>query len=293
MPKQKRVAAIQDICCAGKCSLTIALPVLSAAGLSCSILPTSVLSTHTGGFSDVYDRDLTEDILPIVRHWKKEGLYFDALYSGYLCSPEQIETVMAVVELLGSDVPSPLLMVDPAMGDGGALYRLCTPGMVVKMAKLAAAADILVPNVTEAAFLLGMDFRPPPHSEAYVGALLNGLAGLCGGDIVLTGVSMTDAEIGCACLEKERREVRYLMEKREIGSYHGTGDLFASALLGGVVQGHPLIPSIRWAMQFVCASIRRTRLEAVKERDGLLFEPHLSDYAKAVFGGKNSAPLYI
>ncbi len=287
MQKQKRVAAIQDICCAGKCSLTIALPVLSSAGISCSILPTAVMSTHTGGFSDVYGRDLTEDILPIIHHWKKEGLSFDALYSGYLCSPEQIETVITAVELLGTNTSSPLLMVDPAMGDGGSLYRLCTPDMVVKMAKLCAAADIVVPNVTEAAFLLGMDFRPPPHSETYIGSLLAGLAGLCKGDIVLTGVSFTEAELGCACLERDRMAIHYLMEKRETGSYHGTGDLFASALLGGVIQGQSLISAIRLAMQFVCASIRRTRLDVEKERDGLSFEPYLPYYAKAICDGKN------
>ena len=247
MQKQKRVAAIQDICCAGKCSLTIALPVLSSAGISCSILPTAVMSTHTGGFSDVYGRDLTEDILPIIHHWKKEGLSFDA----------------------------------------GSLYRLCTPDMVVKMAKLCAAADIVVPNVTEAAFLLGMDFRPPPHSETYIGSLLAGLAGLCKGDIVLTGVSFTEAELGCACLERDRMAIHYLMEKRETGSYHGTGDLFASALLGGVIQGQSLISAIRLAMQFVCASIRRTRLDVEKERDGLSFEPYLPYYAKAICDGKN------
>ena len=279
---QKKAAVIQDICCAGKCSLTIALPVLSAAGVSCSILPTAVMSTHTGGFRNVHGRDLTEDILAIVRHWKREGLSFDALYSGYLYSSAQVETVKTAISLLRAAAMPPLLMVDPAMGDGGTLYRLCTPDMVEKMADLCAQADLIVPNITEAAFLLGEVYQTPPHTKPYIERLLKGLSKLCKGNIVLTGVALTSSELGCACLEGQGGAVQYVMGERKEGAYHGTGDLFASALLGGLLHGRSLEYAIHLAMALVSDAIVKTQRENGPEREGVLFEPCLADYSKAL-----------
>ena len=154
----KRAAAIHDLSGVGKCSLTVILPILSAAGIECAALPTAVLSTHTGGFGEVVCRDLTEDMLPIARHWRREHIGFDALYSGYLASYQQIGLVRETFGLLrGSRT---LVMVDPVMGDDGRLYSLYTPEMARGMADLCACADIIVPNLTEAAILLGRDYRP-------------------------------------------------------------------------------------------------------------------------------------
>ena len=285
---QKKAVVIQDICCAGKCSLTIALPVLSAAGVSCSILPTAVMSTHTGGFSSVHARDLTADILPIVHHWKREGLSFDALYSGYLYSSAQIETVRGAMELLRRAAHPPLMLVDPAMGDGGTLYRLCTPDMVAKMADLCARADLIVPNVTEAAFLVGAAYQPPPHTRSYIENLLNGLSKLCKGSIVLTGVGLTPEELGCVCLEGQNGSARYMMEQREKGAYHGTGDLFASALLGGLLNGLSLEAAVRPAMALVRDSISKTRRENGNEREGVLFEPCLEAFSRRLSAGRET-----
>lgn len=284
---QKNVVAIQDICCAGKCSLTIALPVLSAAGISCSVLPTAVFSTHTGGFSDVYSHDLTADIAPIVQHWLREEIWFDALYSGYLFSADQIETVKAVIEMFRSEAlrtgkTMPRVLVDPAMGDGGKLYRLCTPDMVTKMAELCGLADLIVPNVTEAAFLLGEPQLELPHTRTYIDKLMQGLTNRFTGDIVLTGVSLSAGEIGCICRNRRDESAVYLTEDREEGAYHGTGDLFSSALLAGLLHNQPLQEAVTSAMCLVSRTIRQTVQQGAAERDGLLFESCMEDFIKSV-----------
>ncbi len=284
---QKNVVAIQDICCAGKCSLTIALPVLSAAGITCSVLPTAVFSTHTGGFSDVYSHDLTADILPIVQHWLREGIWFDALYSGYLFSSEQIEAVKAIMEMfrceaLRTGKTMPGVLVDPAMGDGGKLYRLCTPDMVNKMGELCGLADLIVPNVTEAAFLLGEPQLESPYSQAYIDKLMQGLTDRFTGDIVLTGVSLSAGEIGCICRNRRDKSAVYLKAGREEGAYHGTGDLFSSALLAGLLHDQPLQAAVTSAMCLVSRTIRQTARQGAAERDGLLFESCMEDFIKSV-----------
>ena len=284
---QKHVVAIQDICCAGKCSLTIALPLLSAAGISCSVLPTALFSTHTGGFSNVYSHDLTEDMVPIVRHWIREGLWFDAFYSGYLFSAVQIDAFKNVLDIfrreaLRSGKAMPQILVDPAMGDGGKLYRLCTPDMVTKMAELCGMADLIVPNVTEAAFILGEPQQEPPYHQAYIDMLMQGLSDRFSGDIVLTGVSLSEREIGCVCRNHRDGSVFYITEDREEGSFHGTGDLFSSALLAGLLRDQPLQNAVSSAMQLVGRTIRYTCQQGGAERDGLLFESCLADFANRI-----------
>ena len=170
---QKRVAAIHDISCFGKCSLTVALPIISAAGIECAGIPTAVLSTHTGGFSGYTFRDLTEDIMPVASHWKKEGLTFDAVYTGYLGSVEQIDLVCRAVDTFGTD--DMLLIVDPVMADHGKLYGGFPENFPKEMTRLCAKADIITPNITEAAFMVDMPYCEAPHSEEYIKGLLDSL----------------------------------------------------------------------------------------------------------------------
>ena len=198
---QKRIAAIHDISGFGKCSLTVVLPILSATGVEACALPTAVLSTHTGGFTGYTMRDLTEDLLPIAKHWRSLNLHFDALYSGFLASYEQIDLVSRIFDLL-SDAGT-LCVVDPCMADNGKLYRVYSPDMVQGMKQLCAKAGLLIPNITEAAMLADMPYRPDLAGDrVYLQQLLEGLASLGCPRVVLTGVRPQPGQIGAACYEK-------------------------------------------------------------------------------------------
>ena len=182
--KQKHALAIEDITGLGKCSLTVALPILSVAGLTCSVLPTAVLSTHPSGFTGYTYRDLTVDILPMAEHWKTEGLSFDAVYSGFLGSCEQLESVQRIFQLFGQK--ETICLVDPVMGDNGKLYQMYTEDMVEGMRGLCRSATILTPNLTEAAFLTGIPYQAECYSEEYIQSLVKGLAAL--GAALLAGL---------------------------------------------------------------------------------------------------------
>ena len=195
--KQKHALAIEDITGLGKCSLTVALPILSVAGLTCSVLPTAVLSTHPSGFTGYTYRDLTVDILPMAEHWKTEGLSFDAVYSGFLGSCEQLESVQRIFQLFGQK--ETICLVDPVMGDNGKLYQMYTEDMVEGMRGLCRSATILTPNLTEAAFLTGIPYQAECYSEEYIQSLVKGLAALGAPQIVLTGISFDETQIGAAC----------------------------------------------------------------------------------------------
>ncbi len=267
---QKRVAAIHDISCVGKCSLTVALPILSAAGIETSVIPTAVLSTHTGGFTGYTYRDLTEDILPIVSHWQTLGLHFDSIYTGFLGSFEQIDIVCEVFgRLKASDT---LLLVDPVMADNGELYKLFDSDFPVGMRKLCAKADVIVPNMTEAALLLGQPYREGPYTPAYITQLLKDLCALGPRKVVLTGVYFDGEQLGAAAYDRDTDTVGYAFSQRIAGSYHGTGDVFASALLSGLLNGLDLGLSAQLAVDYTVQSIARTREAGTDVRFGVNFE---------------------
>lgn len=272
---QKRVAAIHDISCFGRCSLTVALPVISAAGIETSVIPTAVLSTHTGGFADFTYRDLTDDILPVVRHWQTLGLSFDALYTGFLGSFEQIDIMSEVFAALKT--ADNLILVDPVMADNGKLYSIFAPDFPQGMRKLCAHADIIVPNLTEAALLLGDEYREGPYDKTYIEDMLARLADIGPSRVVLTGVYFDNEELGAAVYENGA--VTYLMSRRIEGYYHGTGDLFASALLAGVLTGLSLAQASQEAISLTVESIRRTREAGTDVRFGVNFEAGLADFA--------------
>ena len=228
----KRVAAIHDISGFGKCSLTVALPIISAAGIEVSVLPTAVLSTHTGGFTGFTYRDLTEDIRPVTKHWKSLNIRFDAIYTGFLGSFEQLDLVTEFFETFKRN--DNLILVDPVMADNGELYKIFTPEFAVGMRKLCKKADIIVPNLTEAALLIGEPYNPGPYSEQYIGYILKKLSALGVQKVVLTGVFFDDKELGVATFDTLSGKIAYRFEKRIPGHYHGTGDVFASALLAAL-----------------------------------------------------------
>lgn len=276
MAKQKRALAIHDISCFGKCSLTVALPILSAAGIETSVIPTAILSTHTGGFTGYTFRDLTEDIPAIAKHWKSLGLTFDAIYTGYLGSFEQLGVVSRLIDEFRG--PDTLVCVDPVMADNGALYPAFGPDFPRGMAQLCRRADIIVPNLTEAALLLGRDYREGPYSGEEIEGTLRGLSALGPTRIVLTGVWSRPEKLGCASFDARTQTIRTEETDRIAGSYHGTGDVFASALLGSLLNGFFLEQSAQTAADFTAGSIRRTREAGTDVRFGVNFEAGLPEY---------------
>lgn len=273
---QKRVAAIHDISCFGKCSLTVALPIISAAGIECAGIPTAVLSTHTGGFSGYTFRDLTDDIMPVASHWKKEGLTFDAVYTGYLGSVEQIDLVCDAVDTFGND--KTLLIVDPVMADHGKLYAGFPENFPKEMVRLCAKADIITPNITEAAFMTDMPYMAPPHSKEYIETLIMKLREFANGKIVLTGVCFKEGEIGVACLEGEN--IEYVFTPLVDAAYHGTGDVFTSTLTCGILKDKSLSESALIAAKFTAGCIKLTKEEYPEMKYGVNFEAQIPSLLK-------------
>ena len=278
MSKQKRVAAIHDISCIGKCSLTVALPILSAAGVECAVMPTAVLSTHTGGFTGYTYRDLTEDLLPIARHWNKEGVAFDALYSGFLGSFEQIDLVREIIEMFRG--PETLVLIDPVMADNGKLYTIYSPKMAKGMAGLCSCADIIVPNITEAAFLLEEEYKEGPYTTDYIENILYKLASLGPSKVVLTGVYFDDQQLGAACYDAKNNQIEYAFSTRIPGLYHGTGDVFGSALLSALLNHCTLAQAAQIAVDFTCDAIDRTAKAGTDVRFGVNFEAGLAAFGQ-------------
>ena len=275
---QKRVAAIHDISGFGKCSLTVALPILSAAGIETSALPTAILSTHTGGISGYTYRDLTEDMRPIMQHWKSLDIQFDAIYTGYLGSFEQLDIVKEFFDTFRRD--DNLILVDPVMGDNGELYTSFTRKFAAGMRSLCQKADIIVPNLTEAALLLDEPYRPGPYTHAYIESLLRKLSELGPKQVVLTGVFFKDDELGAATYDRTTDAIDYVFTRKVPGYYHGTGDVFASALLAALLNDFTLIGSAAIAVHFTGESIRRTYEAKTDYRFGVNFEQSFPDFLK-------------
>ena len=268
---QKRVVAIHDISCFGKCSLTVALPIISAAGIETAVIPTAVLSTHTGGVKNYTVRDLSEDIVPIARHWKSEGITADAVYTGYLCSKEQIYLAMEAARLISRK--NTVIITDPVMADNGRLYSGFTPDYPDFMLKLCSAADIITPNITEAALMLGVKYREGPYDSDYINALLEGLFVKTNSKIVLTGVCFDEKKIGAAVYDGENRA--YVFSEKVNGAYHGTGDIFVSTLTAALMNGRSLKASAQIAANFTAACIKKTMEDKTDPRYGVRFEAQI------------------
>ena len=275
---QKRVAAIHDLSGFGKCSLTVALPILSAAGIETSALPTAILSTHTGGISGYTYHDLTEDMRPVMKHWKSLDIKFDAIYTGFLGSFEQLDIVKEFFDAFRQE--DNLILVDPVMGDNGELYTVFTHEFAAGMRMLCQKADIIVPNLTEAALLLDEPFHPGPYTHAYIESLLRKLGALGPQKVVLTGVYFKEDELGAATYDRTTDTIDYVFTQKIPGYYHGTGDVFASALLSALLNDFSLIDAAAIAVHFTTDSIRRTYKAKTDYRFGVNFEQSFPDFLK-------------
>lgn len=269
-----RILTVQDISCFGQCSLTVALPILSAAGLETCILPSAVLSTHTAGFSGYTVRDLTEDLPGIAAHWRKEKIRFDAVYTGYLGSREQIADVKDMFDTLLNE--EGLTIVDPAMADNGKLYPAFDLDYVEAMKDLAFSADYILPNITEACFLTGMDYRTE-YDEAYISELLDALNRNGARGIVLTGVGYRAGRTGVVVQSGGER--RYYEHHRIAKGSHGTGDVYASAFAGALLQGFSAYDAARIAADYTVLCIENTQGDE-SHWYGVKFEPMLPQYIK-------------
>ena len=277
----KRILTIQDISCFGKCSLTVALPILSAMGIETVILPTAVLSTHTL-FKGFTCKDLSDQLTPITDHWKQEGITFDAIYTGYLGTEEEIDTVIGIINTFRND--DTLVFVDPAMGDNGKLYPAFNEHYARKNADLCAVADIADPNITEAAFLTGLPYREQ-YPEEYVRELLLALADLGTKTPILTGVSLRDGKTGAMGYDSEKKEFFNYQNDRIPAAYHGTGDVFSSVLAGAFVLGADRTDALKIAADYTALTIAETVRNPENPWYGVDFEktvPELVDAVKQI-----------
>ncbi len=267
----KRILTIQDISCVGQCSLTVALPILSACGLETAILPSAVLSTHTAGFKGFTFRDLADDMPSILNHWVSENITFDAIYTGYLGSVSQVDYVLDIVSKTLKKGGK--FYVDPAMADNGKLYSIFDDEYVKAMAKLCSNADYIIPNITEACFLTGVEYKEV-YDKAYVDNLIDKLQKIGCKNVILTGVSYEDGKTGVVA--NENGKYYYYEHEKLPNSCHGTGDIYSSAFVGAYENGKSVNEAIKIAADYTVDAIRLTK----EDKDhwyGAKFEPALKN----------------
>lgn len=262
---QKRMIAINDLSCFGKCSLTVAVPILSAAGVETCVLPTALLSSHTA-FCGYTFRDLTEDMIDIVAHWKEMNLTFDGIYTGYLGNVKQVDAVEKIIDLF----PTEFVLIDPVMGDNGKLYDGFDRAFVEEMKRLVKKADVIVPNMTEGALLADMPYESGIHTRQYLYEMVEKLQKICTGNIVLTGVNTAPDCVGTAVFDG--KEI-YMAEHDKIHAfYSGTGDVFASVFAAAILFGRNVREAAEIATQHVMDCIKKTKETSGDRNYGLNFE---------------------
>lgn len=274
----KRIVTIQDISCLGKCSLTVALPIISAAGVETAVIPTAVLSTHTafnGGFTF---HDLTGEIQPISDHWQKEKFCFDAVYTGYLGSFEQIELVSKFFD--DFKTADNLVVIDPVMGDNGKLYTGFTVDFAHKMGELCKKADIIVPNLTEACFMLDEEYIGEGYTRRYIEKILKKLASLGPRYAILTGVSFEDGKLGVMSYDRQKDEFFEYYNTHLPVKFHGTGDVFASSFLGALMNDLSVEAALKVAVEYTLESISITLDDDNHNWYGVDFELAIPKYLK-------------
>lgn len=271
----KKILTIQDISCYGQCSITVALPIISAWGYETAILPSAILSTHTSGFKNFTVHDLSNEIPKIINHWKNEGIKYDALYAGYLGEVGHIDLVIQIKnELLKDDG---FFVLDPVMGDNGKLYPAFNMDYVKAIRRLIKEADIILPNLTEACFLTGVEYKED-YDEPYIKNIINKLIELGAKKIVLTGIAYEKEATGVFVYDGG--ECHHYIHPRINKSYHGTGDVYASTFLGAYLGHHDLMKSAITASEFVVEAIKNT-LDDPSHNYSVKFEPLLVDFIKA------------
>lgn len=276
----KRIMTIQDISCVGKCSLTVALPIISAAGVEAGVLPTAVLSTHTM-FSKYTFCDLTSEITPIADTFKALDIDFDAVYTGYLGSFLQLGLVEKFIDDFKTEKTT--VLIDPVMADNGVLYKGFTPEFAAAMAKLCAKADIIVPNLTEASFMLDIPYNPN-YDEPYIKDVLKKLTALGCPKAALTGISFEADKIGVYYYDSEKDSYFSYFNEKLPTSFHGTGDIYASSALGAMMRGISIEDSLAVAVDYTLECMKETMRDENHRFYGVNFETALPYYIKLIEG---------
>lgn len=278
MKKQNRAVLINDMSCLGRCSLTAAMPIISACGIESVPLPTGIFSAHTE-FEGFVKEDLTDDIDKISNHWKSLGERFDCIYSGYLASCKQAESVKRF--LLDFKKSDTLYIADPVMGDNGVFYKGIDDSFISEMRFLCSLADIIVPNVTEACMLTGMEITEN-YDMSFIKELLISLRNLTAARIVVTGVDFDDGQIGCAVYDSLMGRANMFFTPKSEGRFPGTGDVFASALTAAVMNGKDFFDAVQIAMGFTCKCVETTLETDTDRKYGLCFESEIKNLIKSV-----------
>ena len=269
----KRIVTIQDISCVGKCSLTVALPIISAAGVEAGVIPTAVLSTHTA-FPKFTICDLTDEIESISDTFNELEIDFDAIYTGYLGSFRQLALVSDFIDRFGGKAK---VVIDPVMADNGVLYKGFTEKFAFSMAKLCAKADLIIPNLTEASFMLGIPYNPD-YDEDYIKDVLKKLTDLGAKCAALTGIGFKDDEIGVYLYDSEKDEYYHYFNEKLPAAFHGTGDVYASATVGAMMRGFSVSESLSIAVDYTLLTMKKTLEDKEHRFYGVNFEEALPYY---------------
>lgn len=280
-----RVAAVHDLSCVGRCSLTVITPTLSALGVQVCPLPTAVLSSHLGGFSGLEFYDFTGHMPAFFHHWKEEGLAFDSIYSGFLASEKQIDVVLEFID--GFSQNNPLVLVDPVMGDHGKLYSTYTPTMQDRMKALVKKADIITPNFTEACFLLGENYQELCSESGVMEDWLRRLTQMGPSIAVITGVPVASDKIMNIGYDRNHQILWQDVHEYIPVRYPGTGDIYASVLLGSLLHGDSLSAAMQLAANFVGLAIETTFSASTPTREGVLLERALPWLSQTFWQEKN------
>ncbi len=268
---QKKVLTINDISCVGRCSLTVALPIISSVGIECSVLPTAILSTHTGGFTGYTFNDFTEEMMPIVNHWVSLKREYDGIYSGFLGSIKQIDIVKNIVQTFKKS--NLITIIDPAMADNGELYKIFDESFASKMTSLCMMGDIILPNITEACIMTNIPYQENNHSDEYINSILKALKNKGMKKVILTGVRKRPNYVGAISYDPETEQQYFYDQPLIPGYYHGTGDVFASVFVCGYMKGQTLNNSMKLAVDITVASIKETiKYEGIDYKYGVCFE---------------------
>lgn len=279
----RRIAAIHDFSCVGRCALTVVIPTLSVMGYQTIPLPTALLSSHTGGFEGLYFRDLTADMHHISAHFDRLSMTFGSIYTGFLGSEEQILVVREFIKRFGNTSDetgkAPLILIDPVMGDDGVLYATYTQALAEGMRELSTHAEVLTPNLTEACFLTDTPYLDTAtltegEVEEYVLSLLEKLSHICRGKIVVTGIALSGGFVANAGRDSDGR-IFWVKRMCQDISYPGTGDIFASVLLGALMQGDDFEAACTRAADFIVLLITESQKIDTPVRMGVALEAHL------------------
>ena len=280
---QKRILTVQDISCVGQCSLTVALPIISACGVEASILPSGILSTHTAGFTGFTVLSMTEEFPKIINHWKNENITFDGVYTGYILK-DQIDYTIEICKKFNKGYK----IIDPVMADHGVFYYGFDAAFAKDMARLCDGADVILPNLTEAAFLLNETPVTEGYDKDFIEVLVRRLAvELSVKTVILTGVSFASDELGIACYDSAADQVKYYFSERIERNFHGTGDIYSSSFVGALMKGFSAFESAKIAVDFTVEAMKKTMPYAKEHWYGVYFESALKDLANRVNGEEN------